>query len=97
MADIKIGAQGQVQEPCFHDGYLTGIRLEEKTTHLSLETLSGEAYKLTLSDVQEFVANHVLEGNIIFDLWILSGTKLEDDHNFGPLLSPPPRELRQHG
>ena len=89
MMKFKLGAHGQVQEPSFHDGYLTGIQLKGKTTHVLLQASSGEAYKLTLQDVREFIANDVLAKNIILDLWIFSGSKLVDDHDFGPLLEPP--------
>jgi hypothetical protein len=89
MIKFRLGEHGQVQEPFLHDGYMTGIKLEGKTTHVFLETTSGEAYKLTLHEVREFIANNVLTGNIIFDLWIVSGSKLADDHDFGNLLEPP--------
>ena len=89
MSEITIGSHGQVQEPFFHDGYMTGIMLQGKNTHVYLETTSGDAYRLTLRDVRGFIANDVRAGNIIFDLWILSGSKISDSHDFGQLLLPP--------
>ncbi len=97
MNELRLGADGQVQNPFFHDGHMTGIKLEGKTTHVFLETTTGDAYKLTLHDVQEFIANNVLAGNIVLNLWILSGGKLADNHDFGQLLEPPhPSVAREH-
>lgn len=89
MVELKLSERGQVEEPFFHDGHLTGIMLDEETAHIFLQTMSGGAYKLTLNGVQEFVANDVRAGNIVFDLSILSGAPPPDDFNFDQLLPPP--------
>lgn len=89
VVELKLSERGQVEEPFFHDGHLTGIMLDEETAHIFLQTMSGGAYKLTLNGVQEFVANDVRAGNIVFDLSILSGAPPPDDFNFDQLLPPP--------
>lgn len=78
--------------PSFHDGWLTGIVVGEKSTTLGLRALDGTNYELRLFDVQRFRANDFLEGNIIMHLEVIKGhvsTWTDVDARLAELLPSP--------
>jgi hypothetical protein len=57
----------------FHDGYLTGISLGERSACLGLKTDTGERYELDLIGVHRLRADDFRQGNIILDLEVITG------------------------
>ncbi|MEP6566178.1 MAG: hypothetical protein ABJB10_13655, partial [Mesorhizobium sp.] len=62
------------QFPSFHDGYLTGIELAEKSAVVSLQHYDGTRYRLHLSGIEALLANEFRQGNIISSLEVTTGT-----------------------
>ena len=62
------------QVPSFHDGYLTGIELSEKSAVVGLQHYDGTRYRLHLSGIEALLANEFRQGNIISSLEVTTGT-----------------------
>lgn len=63
--------------PSFHDGYLTGIELVEKSAAVGLQDYNGSKYRLHLLGIEALLANQFRQCNIIFSLEVTTGTALD--------------------
>lgn len=57
----------------FHDGYLVSVSVTEHTAVLGLKQAGGDAFVMTLGGVEALSLDGFREGNIILDLWMVSG------------------------
>jgi hypothetical protein len=57
----------------FHDGYLVSVSMEENTAVLGLKQDQGDEFAMTLGGVEALSIDGFREGNIILDLWMISG------------------------
>ena len=57
----------------FHDGYLVSITVKEHTAVLGLKQVDGEEFVMTLGGVEALSIDGFREGNIILDLFMVSG------------------------
>lgn len=57
----------------FHDGYLASVSVGERTAVLGLKQVGGGEFVMTLGGVEALSIDGVREGNIILDLWMVSG------------------------
>jgi hypothetical protein len=57
----------------FHDGYLVSVSVREHTAVLGLKQVSGDEFVMTLGGVEALSIDGFRQGNIIFDLWMVSG------------------------
>lgn len=59
--------------PHFHDGHLVGIQLGDDSALLTIEDAEGLRHQLHLSGVATLQMDDFREGNIINDLFVISG------------------------
>lgn len=57
----------------FHDGYLVSVSVKENTAVLGLRQVSGDEFVMTLGGLEALSIDGFREGNIILDLWMVSG------------------------
>lgn len=57
----------------FHDGYLVSVSVKEHTAVLGLKQIGGDEFVMTLGGVEALSIDGFREGNIILDLWMVSG------------------------
>jgi hypothetical protein len=57
----------------FHDGYLVSVSVAEHTAVLGLKQVSGDEFVMTLGGLEALSIDGFREGNIILDLWMVSG------------------------
>ena len=57
----------------FHDGYLVSVSVKEHTAILGLKQVGGDEFVMTLGGLEALSINGFREGNIILDLWMVSG------------------------
>lgn len=57
----------------FHDGYLVSVSVKEHTAVLGLKQVGGDEFVMTLGGVEALSIDGFREGNIILDLWMVSG------------------------
>ena len=57
----------------FHDGYLVSVSVEENTAVLGLKQVQGNEFAMTLGGVEALSIDGFRQGNIILDLWMVSG------------------------
>jgi hypothetical protein len=57
----------------FHDGYLESVAVAEDTATLGLKQVDGGTFVMTLGGLEALRIDGFLEGNIILDLWTVSG------------------------
>jgi hypothetical protein len=63
----------------FHDGYLVSVSLGEDTAALGLRQAGGNTYVMTLEGLEALSIDSFREGNIILDLWTVSGKEPTSD------------------
>lgn len=57
----------------FHDGYLVSVSVKEHSAILGLKQVSGDEFVMTLGGLEALSIDGFREGNIILDLWMVSG------------------------
>lgn len=57
----------------FHDGYLVSVSVNEHTAVLGLKQAGGVEFVMTLGGLEALSISEFREGNIILDLWMVSG------------------------
>lgn len=57
----------------FHDGYLVSVSVKEHTAILGLKQVGGDEFVMTLGGLEALSIDGFREGNIILDLWMVSG------------------------
>jgi len=57
----------------FHDGYLVSVSVTGRTAVLGLKQAGGDEFVMTLGGVEALSLDGFREGNIILDLWMVSG------------------------
>lgn len=57
----------------FHDGYLVSVSVREHTVVLGLKQVNGDEFVMTLGGLEALSINGFREGNIILELWVISG------------------------
>lgn len=57
----------------FHDGFLTSISVKEHKAILGLKRVQGDEHVMTLGGLEALSIDGFREGNIILDLWMVSG------------------------
>lgn len=57
----------------FHDGYLVSISVTEHAAILGLKQVGGDEFVMTLEGVEALSLDGFRQGNIILDLWMVSG------------------------
>ena len=57
----------------FHDGYLVSVSVKENTAVLGLRQVSGDEFVMTLGGLEALSIDGFRQGNIILDLWMVSG------------------------
>lgn len=60
----------------FHDGYLESVSVGNDTATLGLKQVDGGAFVMKLGGVEALSIDGFREGNIILDLWAVSGKEL---------------------
>jgi hypothetical protein len=73
---MKFNTDGELIEPEFHDGDLTGLRMVDKTLKLYLATKNKEKFILSIPNVRRLKVHNFLEGNIVFDLTIYNNPEV---------------------
>lgn len=91
----KLSELGDMHAPDFHDGYLDGIHTTGKTVALALRHVSGDRFKMTLAGVETFRADQFLLGNIILDIEVTSGKRVQPEDLSILYLAPHPSVDRQ--
>ncbi len=72
--EIELDKNGRLLRPGFHDGYLLGVELVSKgEATVKLRKLSGERYNLDLLGVERLLCNEFAEGNIVSEIFLMSG------------------------
>jgi hypothetical protein len=86
---ISIDDNGFLRSPNLHDGFLDGILLagENRATVL-LRTVAGQSFSMQIIGVEALVCNDFRQGNIIFDVQIVSRVVASED-TLGHLFVPP--------
>jgi hypothetical protein len=64
--------------PNFHDGYLTGVQLADEQATLFLRRSNGVDSILNLHGLKVLQMEDFREGNIIFDVEVITGTEPKD-------------------
>ena len=64
--------------PSFHDGYVTSIVLGEKAATLGLRQCDGPDYELVLAGVEALEVDDFRQGNIIFEVGVITGRDPDD-------------------
>jgi len=57
----------------FHDGYLVSVSVKEHIAVLGLKQVGGDEFVMTLGGLEALSIDGFREGNIILDLWMVSG------------------------
>lgn len=57
----------------FHDGYLVSVSVTERTAVLGLKQAGGDEFVMKLGGVEALSLDGFRQGNIILDLWMVSG------------------------
>jgi hypothetical protein len=57
----------------FHDGYLVSVSVTDHSAILGLKQVGGEEFVMTLSGLEALSIDGFRQGNIILDLWMVSG------------------------
>jgi len=71
---IELGEGGRLLKPGFHDGHLLGVELiGDHEAIVKLRKLSGGRYSLNLSGVERLLCNGFAEGNIVSEVYLVSG------------------------
>ena len=87
--DIELDNADRLLRPGFHDGYLLGVELiGSNEAAVKLRKLSGERYSLNLSGVERLLCNGFAEGNIVSEIYLMSGAP-PPLPNLRVLMSPP--------
>jgi len=76
---MKFNDNGEIVDPEFHDGNLTGIRITKKSLQLYLTTIDSKNFIITISDIVRIRVNNFLEGNIIFDITVYKNTLCQEE------------------
>ena len=64
--------------PNFHDGQLLGIIVRDRQCKLFVSDVQGSKYSLVLTDVERLRADNFLLGNIILDVTVRRGVRLNE-------------------
>lgn len=64
--------------PNFHDGHLTGVQLAGEQATLFLRQSDGVDYVLNLHELKALQMDDFRQGNIIFDVEVITGAELAD-------------------
>ena len=59
----------------FHDGYLVSLSVDDGIAVLGLKQSDGTPYKMTLRGLEALSIDGFRQGNIILDLWSVSGRR----------------------
>jgi hypothetical protein len=88
MSRVKYDSDGIVRGFSYHDGFLDGILAddEEKVVHLSLRTVLGESYLVTLRHVVALHVQNFREGNVVLTLRVLSSDRAWREHGIRRVL-----------
>lgn len=81
QSDLKICDEtDELVEPRLHDGHLLGIRIPEQgKIELDVSDRFGKQYRIELAGVVAFHASDFREGNIILNVIVLHGERVQMD------------------
>ena len=63
----------------FHDGYLVSVSVKDHTAVLGLKQVGGDEFVMTLGGLEALSIDGFRQGNIILDLWMVSGNQPTSD------------------
>jgi hypothetical protein len=87
--EIELDEGGRLLKPGFHDGHLLGIELiDNDRVAIKVRKFSGERYSLDLSGVERLLCNEFAQGNIVSEIYLMSGI-LPPISNLRLLMTPP--------
>lgn len=75
--------------PHFHDGYVMGIRLQEKAATICLRQVDGSNFDVVLNDLEALQIEDFRQGNIISMVEVVTGRTPYEHTNFNKLFPPP--------
>ncbi len=74
--------RGRLHGWSYHDGNLTGIRVQSDTAVLSIQPVAAEPYELWLLGVRELCCDEFRLGNIVLDVEFLPHARWSNDPSF---------------
>ena len=75
--------------PNFHDGYLTGVRLRDKSATIYVQRVDGVNYEIGLVGLEALQAEDFRQGNIISAVEVIVGCTPSEYIEFDRVFPPP--------